>query len=168
VQEFLNGGTAPGHIQVPASRGHKARVTPPPLTSATGSELLAAHGLASSVPFPVYYPIKRVASAASPADYTRAYRLHGGHAYVVVVAEGGLGQYYDLEGSDWKDAPILKDPNQTVQLGGRTMRLYFEGQRVRIVAWRDGRGVYWLVNTLQNILSNRQMLSIAQAAQPVH
>jgi hypothetical protein len=35
------------------------------------------------------------------------------------------------------------------------------------VAWRYGRGTYWLTNTLQNILTNRQMLAIAQAARPV-
>ena len=47
------------------------------------------------------------------------------------------------------------------------MQLYFEGQRLRVVAWHDGRAVYWLVNTLQNILTNRQMLAIAAAARPV-
>ena len=47
------------------------------------------------------------------------------------------------------------------------MQLYFEGQRLRLVAWHDGPAVYWLINTLQNILTNRQMLAIAAAAQPV-
>ena len=63
--------------------------------------------------------------------------------------------------------PILRNPNQTIQLGGRTMQLYFEGQRLRVVAWHDGPAVYWLTNTLQNILTNRQMLAIAAAAHPV-
>ncbi|MDQ6745478.1 MAG: hypothetical protein M3Z27_05630 [Actinomycetota bacterium] len=44
------------------------------------------------------------------------------------------------------------------------MRLYFGGQRLRIVAWHDGPGVYWLTNTLQNILTNRRRLAIAAAA----
>ena len=39
-----------------------------------------------------------------------------------------------------------------------------EGQRLRMIAWHDGPGVYWLVNTLSNVLSNRQMLAIAGAA----
>jgi len=37
-----------------------------------------------------------------------------------------------------------------------------------VIAWHDGRAVYWLTNTLQNILTNRQMLAIAAAARPVH
>ena len=47
------------------------------------------------------------------------------------------------------------------------MQLYFEGQRIRLVAWHSGRAVYWLINTLQNILTNQQMLAIAAAARPV-
>jgi polyisoprenyl-teichoic acid--peptidoglycan teichoic acid transferase len=86
---------------------------------------------------------------------------------VVVVDQGGLGQYYDLEGTTWTTPPILKNPNQTIALGGRRFQLYFEGQRLRVVAWHDGRAVYWLTNTLQNILTNRQMLAIAQSARPV-
>jgi hypothetical protein len=85
----------------------------------------------------------------------------------VVVAQGGLGQFYDLQGTTWVTPPILENPNQTIRLGGRNFRLYFEGQRLRVVAWRYGRGTYWLTNTLQNILTNRQMLAIAQAARPV-
>jgi len=85
---------------------------------------------------------------------------------VVVVAQGEAGQYYDLEGTSWQSPPILNNPNQTIELGGRKMQLYFEGQRLRLVSWRHGSGVYWLVNTLQNLLTNRQMLAIAAAARP--
>jgi hypothetical protein len=94
--------------------------------------------------------------------------LNGHVAYVVAVAQGGLGQYYDLEGTTWQQPPILNNPSQTIQLGGRTVQLYFEGRRIRLIAWHDGGAVYWLVNTLQNILTNRQMLAIAAAAKPLH
>jgi LCP family protein required for cell wall assembly len=173
VREFLNGGTAPGHLSAPGgggSRGRRrggVRVPPTPLTAATADELSQARSLAPSVPFKLYYPTRRVTSAFSPADEMRSYSLHGGHAYVVAVAQGGLGQYYDLQGTDWTKPPILNNPNQSVQLGGRSFNVYFEGQRIRLVAWHDGRGIYWVVNTLQDILTNRQMLAIAQAARPV-
>ncbi len=170
-QEFLNGGTAPGRVSVPVARGHGhttgGRAPPTPLSSATADEIAQAHGLAPSVPFKLYYPVRRVTSSFAPPDEMRSYSLHGGHAYVVVVAQGGLGQYYDLQGTDWTRPPILANPNQSIQLGGRTFKVYFEGQRIRLIAWHDGRGIYWVVNTLQNILTNRQMLAIAQDAQPV-
>jgi LCP family protein required for cell wall assembly len=170
MREFLNGGTAPGRLGAPATSGaHRGavRIPPTPLTAATADELSQAHSLAPSVPFKLYYPVRRVTSASSPPDEVRSYALHGGHAYVVAVAEGGLGQYYDLQGTDWTRPPILNNPNQAVQLGARSFNVYFEGQRIRLVAWHDGRGIYWVVNTLQDILTNRQMLAIAQAARPV-
>jgi polyisoprenyl-teichoic acid--peptidoglycan teichoic acid transferase len=170
VSEFLNGGTAPGHINVPAAKkgsAHPAPVPAVPLTPASPSALADASAVAPSVPFKLYYPVRQVTAAGADPDTVRSYALHGSHAYVVVVAQGGLGQYYDLQGTDWTNPPILNNPNQTVQLGGRTVQLYFEGQRLRMVAWHDGRGVYWLVNTLQNILTNREMLAIAAAARPV-
>jgi polyisoprenyl-teichoic acid--peptidoglycan teichoic acid transferase len=170
LHEFMNGGVAPGKINV--GGGGRARNKPSPavtapLTPATADELAQANSVASALPFPLYYPTSRVTSALSPPDMLRPYWLHGNRAYVVVVAQGGLGQYYDLEGTTWTTPPLLDNPNQTIELAGRTMQLYFEGQRLRIVAWHDGPAVYWLVNTLQNILTNRQMLAIAAAAHPI-
>src|ERR1700722_980322 len=102
VQQFLHGGTAPGHVQVAsagqAHRGGSAakRV---PLTPASEDELAPAHSLATTEPFRVYYPVGRVTTSSAAADDTRPYLLNGNYAYVVVVAQGGLGQFYDLQGT---------------------------------------------------------------------
>jgi LCP family protein required for cell wall assembly len=170
VREFLNGGLGPGHVSVSSGRGGKAKgkgKTSTPLTPATATDLAQATPFAQRFGFKFYYPVSRVTSAFAQPDMVRPYRLHGHDAYVVVIDEGGLGQYYDLEGTTWQTPPILNNPNQTITLGGRRLQLYFEGQRLRVVAWHDGPGVYWLSNTLQNILTNRQMLAIASAAAPI-
>jgi LCP family protein required for cell wall assembly len=169
IDQFLHGGRSSGHVQSASTgRSRAARAAAPqasvPMTAADSNELAEEHGLAATVPFKVYYPNKRIAKPGAASDETRYYKLNGHPAYVVVIAQGGLGQYYDLQGTTWSDPPILRDPDQTIHLAGRTMQLYFEGQRLRVVAWRDGGGVYWLVNTLQNILTNKQMLAIAAAA----
>jgi LCP family protein required for cell wall assembly len=167
VNAFLHGGAATDKLNVagapvPKKKGPaRGRVA---LSPATSNEISEEHGLTATVPFKVYYPEKRVTTAGAPQDETRFYKLNGHPAYDVVVAQGGLGQYYDLEGTTWQRAPILRSPDQTVRVAGRTMQLYFEGQRLRVVAWHDGPAVYWLVNTLSNVLSNRQMLAIAGAA----
>ncbi|HEY5319035.1 MAG TPA: LCP family protein [Solirubrobacteraceae bacterium] len=175
VHEFLNGGVTDGHIQVPpaSSSKHRRSVTQVPLSRATSSELGQAHTLATNLPIPVYFPVRRLTTLAAPADDMRSYfitdRTHRAHyAYVDVVGEGEIGQYYDVEGTDWTDPPILDNPGQRIVLGGRKFELFFEGQRIRIVAWHQGSAVYWLINTLQNILTNHQMLAIAQDAQVVH
>jgi LCP family protein required for cell wall assembly len=168
-EAFLNGGTVAGHIQASATGAARSR-TPKanaPLTPASPEDLAQAQAEAPKLTFPLYYPVSRVTSAYSPPDMLRPYMLAGHVAYVVVVAQGGLGQYYDLEGTTWQHPPILNNPSQTIQLAGRPMQVYFEGRRIRLIAWHDGGAVYWLVNTLQNILSNRQMLAIAAAAKPV-
>ncbi len=171
VNQFLHGGATAGHVQAGTGAGTRGRHPTEPqagvaMTSAGADELPEERGLAATVPFKVYYPVKRIARPGAPPDQTRFYKLHGHPAYVVVIAQGGLGQYYDLQGTTWTSPPILNGPDQTIQLAGRKLQLYFEGQRLRVVAWRDGAGVYWLVNTLQNILTNKQMLAIAAAAKP--
>ena len=35
-----------------------------------------------------------------------------------------------------------------MRLGGRTFELFYDGSRLRLVAWRTRRGVYWVSNTL--------------------
>jgi polyisoprenyl-teichoic acid--peptidoglycan teichoic acid transferase len=170
VRAFLSGGVAPGHVTVggPPHRGGKpAPKASTPLAQATGDEVLQAGSLAPSLSFPLYYPMGRITSPSAPADLLRSYSLHGHQAYVVVVAQGEVGQYYDLEGTSWQTPPILNNPNQTIELGGRKMQLYFEGQRLRLISWRSRSGVYWLINTLQNLLTNSQMLALAEASRPI-
>jgi LCP family protein required for cell wall assembly len=169
VHAFLNGGEPIGRIKPQSGKKgrHKKPAPPPPLSPASPFELSQAHGLATKLPFKVYFPVSRVTSAAAPLDFTRAYRLNGHPAYVVVVGQGSLGQYYDVEGTTWTRPPILNNANQTLRVGGRVMHLYFEGQHLHLISWRDGAAVYWLTNTLQDILTNRQMLAIAAATRPV-
>ncbi len=173
VRAFLNGGLKPARISVggghaPAKKGSPGPAAPSaPLTAATPDDLLQARLNTHKIPFPLYYPVNRVTALGAGPDTIRPYRLQGHVAYVVVVAQGSLGQYYDLEGTTWQNAPITKNPNQTITLGGRRLQLFFEGQRLRVVAWHDGGAVYWLTNTLENVLTNRQMLAIAAAARPV-
>jgi polyisoprenyl-teichoic acid--peptidoglycan teichoic acid transferase len=167
---FLNGGAAPRPIQPATSthtRGKHRRAPTTPLTPATADELAQARAVAARLPLKLYYPASRVTGAFSPPDMVRPYKIRGHVSYVVVVAQGGLGQYYDLEGTTWRSPPMLNNRSQTITLGGRRMNVYFEGQKIRLIAWRDGPGVYWVTNTLQNILTNKQMLAIAAAARPV-
>ena len=174
VHAFLTGGAKPARVSVGGGngapkKGSKSGGAPPPtpLTPATPDELLVARQNTHKIPFPLYYPVNRVTALGALPDTIRPYRLQGHVAYVVVVSQGSLGQYYNLEGTTWQGAPILRNPSQTITLGGRRMQLYFEGQRLRLISWHDGPAVYWLTNTLQNILTNRQMLAIAAAAKPV-
>lgn len=116
---------------------------------------------------PVYYPTVRTKGAMF-AGPPRVYRLRdpAGRvhlAYRMVIKRGLVGEYYGLQGLTWKNPPILSGPHVTRRIGRRIFALYYDGDRVRLVAWRTPRAVYWISNTLLLTLSERQMLAIARS-----
>ncbi len=52
-----------------------------------------------------------------------------------------------------------RTPRRTVN--GRKLLIYRDGNKVRLVAWKTPRGVYWVSNTLTRALNERQMIAIA-------
>jgi polyisoprenyl-teichoic acid--peptidoglycan teichoic acid transferase len=115
--------------------------------------------------FPVYYPTKRVRGSLTigpPAVYSIQTRKRKRYpAYRIVVKKGYVGEYYGIQGTTFKDAPLLDQPHSTRMIRGRKYQLYADGSRLRLVAWKDGKSVYWISNTLLLSLTNSQMLSIA-------
>ncbi len=125
---------------------------------------------AVSLPFPVLYPTLKTGPAVQ--EDTRAYALrdqhnHLHHAYVVVWRQNTLGGYYDLEGTDWVNAPIVAHPDETRRIGSRTYLISSDGGHIHTIAWRSRGVLYWVTNTLLEDLSNQQMLGIARSAQPL-
>ncbi len=120
------------------------------------------------LPFPLYFPSARLSKGSYVGDGPRVYDIYDrGHrkhrAYRMVVSAGLFGQYYGVQGTNWKAPPILDDPSETVRTRGRKYQLYYDGRRLRLVAWRTPRAVYWVSNSLSETLSNKQMLAIARS-----
>jgi LCP family protein required for cell wall assembly len=142
---------------------------PPGLQAAgTGAEDEAVQ-LAAKLPFSVYYPKAALAGAALLPDHSRAYDIfdRNGHkyrAYRMVIKTDLLGQYYGVEGTNWSGPPILDNPSERRRMSGRTYELFYDGSRLRLVAWRSGKAVYWVSNTLLSSLTNQQMLALARSA----
>jgi hypothetical protein len=91
---------------------------------------------------------------------------HLHHAYVAVWRQNGIGGYYDFEGTDWLNPPLFAHAHTQV-IDGRAYRTVDDGSHLHVIAWRSGRVLYWLTNTLLEELSNAQMLAIARAARPL-
>jgi LCP family protein required for cell wall assembly len=179
VRSFLNGTAAIGTRKLnqavnaarPRPRAHGA---PPALslTPTTGEELAQARAGAPQLPFALEYPRVRDANAESEPDALRLYQIHDQHGhphpiYVIVIDRGGLGEYYDVQGSNWNDPPLLSDPSQTVQIGARTYSLYYAGEQIRTIAWHEDGAAYWIQNTLTNSIGPREMLAMAEQTLPV-
>ncbi len=80
-----------------------------------------------------------------------------------MVSKGIIGEYYGIQGTTWRDPPILDGADTTRRVRGRKFELHFDGKRLRLVAWRTRRAVYWVSNTLSQSLSRSQMLAIAES-----
>jgi LCP family protein required for cell wall assembly len=127
--------------------------------------------------FPVYYPkllnnggryMSLARDAQGNSEYPRSYRIKTPEgkmkaAYRLVVAYNVVdGNYYGIQGTTWMDPPILRHPSSdTRTINGKKLQLFYDGRRLRTVAWRTSKAVYWIQNTLQERLTNDQMLAIA-------
>jgi LCP family protein required for cell wall assembly len=126
---------------------------------------------APKIPFTFYYPTLRLTGSAY-ADNPRTYKItdlkHRRHsAYRMVIDKGTLGDFYGVEGMAWKNPPIVAKPTGKQTINGRRFLLFTDGGRLRLVAWKTPRAVYWISNTLTLALNNDQMLAIAASTQPV-
>jgi len=118
---------------------------------------------------PVFYPTLLLNSSQF-APPPRVYKLRSpdGKKYgayrIVMRRTNANGEYYGIQGTTWKDPPILDNPSEKRKVGGREYELQFAGDRLRLVAWRTPKAVYWVSNTLLQTLTKRQMMAIARSA----
>jgi LCP family protein required for cell wall assembly len=116
--------------------------------------------------FPYYFPVLRTVGSRYASSRARIYgirdelgRRH--QAYRLVLYAGAFGEYYGVQGMTWRQPPILDDPDGFRVINGRRLMLFYDGHHLRLVAWRHGRAVYWVTNTLTQSIPNNQLLAIA-------
>jgi LCP family protein required for cell wall assembly len=120
----------------------------------------------------IVYPRKLVAGSSFVAP-SRYYTIKAGkrkkkhRSFRMVISAGRIGEYYGLQGTTWRDAPILNGPHEDRRVGGRKVQVYYDGPRVRLVAWKTGDAVYWVSNTLLQRLSLEEMLAVVRATRPL-
>ena len=125
------------------------------------------------VDLPVYFPTRKHEAAtldgglsSEPTTRTYSIRDEAGTArdayrMTYKIFTGGFGEYYGVQGTTWRDPPLLDGPDETRVIDGRPFQLHYDGRRLRLVAWKTKRASYWVSNTLTRRLSNRQMLAVA-------
>jgi polyisoprenyl-teichoic acid--peptidoglycan teichoic acid transferase len=157
-----------------AKPGPKKTRSGPPATLGLVADVADGEAQVHAIPrasLPVYYPKQIVAGTnyegPTAGEYPRSYRIRDpkGRPYgayrMVLAFNANLGQYYGLQGTTWRNAPILSSPQEIRTVSGRRLELHFDGHKLRLVAWRTPRAVYWVSNTLSLDLTNAQMLGIA-------
>jgi polyisoprenyl-teichoic acid--peptidoglycan teichoic acid transferase len=178
VQRFLDvkespgpRGTAPG--ERPVRKGKRKRRSSQPLNlydaSVTGKDqALQAVQAGAGGSLPVWYPTL-LRNSSQFAQPPRVYKLmdtdrkrHGAYRMVVRRTDAN-GEYYGIQGTTWKNPPILDSPSETRKVGGREFKLFFAGDQLRLVAWQTPKATYWISNTLLQTLTKKQMMSIARS-----
>jgi polyisoprenyl-teichoic acid--peptidoglycan teichoic acid transferase len=190
VHEFLSPGRTRASLEGAAPRrashaatragsgrsGSRWRGGGPPPPSAVGlypvSESIRneAVKMATQLPFPVVLPGLQT-GPAEPQE-AHSYRLrdregHPHHGFVEVFQQSPIGGYYDVEGLNWTDPPLVANVTQTQDIGRRHYMLVDDGAHIHVIAWREHGVLYWVNNTLLEELSNSQMIYLAQSARPL-
>jgi LCP family protein required for cell wall assembly len=176
VQEFLHVEGTPGprgKLNGPRERKQKRKRLAPGdvgLEDATGfgqDQALQAVRQGAGGSLPVLYPTLRTAGsvfAGPPRVYKiRANGRNYGAYRMVLNRSVGVGEYYGIQGTTWKDPPILGDADEKRKIGRREFELHYDGDRLRLVAWRTDKASYWISNTLLQTLSEGQMMGIARS-----
>jgi hypothetical protein len=179
VNEFLNVQPSKGPRGVnraappvtPGKRRRKVDVSKLGLEEAKTAGEDQAIAAAPHVNFPVLFPRLRKAGSLY-VDVPRTYVIDGPDgkrypSYRIVARTGELGAYYGIQGTTWRDPPILANPSETQKVGGKTYYLYGDVNRLRLVAVKTPRASYWVSNTVLLSLNNRQMLAIAKSLQRI-
>jgi LCP family protein required for cell wall assembly len=150
---------------------HGARAaTVPGMTPLSVGVRSPALELAPDVPFQVYLPRTQTLAAVPNDFHSYTVRDEQGnvhYGYRVDWYLGSAGEYYGIEGVNWTDPPLFANPSATTTIGGRTYMFVDDPPHFHDIGWRVGGTLYWVSNTLNETLTNQQLLAIAESAHPI-
>jgi hypothetical protein len=143
---------------------------PPSIRSDGGTTRAALVKYKKRLPFRLEYPSVIDRGSQLDTGYgetpVRVYKL-GGQPTVRLTYRFGANQYWGIQESAWKGAPILADKSLTQWVHGRRFDLYYNSGQLHMVVLRTGGATYWVVNSLLDELSNETMLAIARGFRPM-
>ena len=72
-----------------------------------------------------------------------------------------LGEYYGVQGTAWRNPPLLASPTQTKLVAGKKLLAVRQRRQAHDGRMEDAHGTYWVSNTLTTDIPNRELVSIA-------
>jgi len=88
-------------------------------------------------------------------------------AAAVAVVSTPIGGYWSIQAMRWMDPPAIQNPNSTRVIAGQKYMLFYQADHLHMVAWKRNGTLYWVLNTLDNQLSNDLMMGLATSFKPV-
>ena len=169
VDRFLHGGEDEAEPRPLVKRPVKRLAEDAQMVDARERGRAITKAIRDKAGFPVRFPAYLTPQGRySEGDSKpRVYRLRdrGGtkhRAYRLVIAQNADdGQFYGVQGTTWRNPPLLASPSEVRTVRGRRVELFRSGRRLRFVAWRTSTAAYWISNTLNLELDNDEMLALA-------
>lgn len=169
VDRFLHGGEDKTEPRPLVKRPVKRLAEDAQLVDARARGREITRAIRDKAGFPVRFPAYLTPQGRySEGDSKpRVYRLRdrGGtkhRAYRLVIAQNADdGQFYGVQGTTWRNPPLLAEPSEVREVRGRRVELFRSGRKLRFVAWRTSTAAYWISNTLNLELDNDEMLALA-------
>jgi polyisoprenyl-teichoic acid--peptidoglycan teichoic acid transferase len=185
-----------GSKKKPRKKSQKPKAPPKPKLAPPkppGSDGLVAAGEAGrgeakavarkvSHGFPVFYPARLPSGAfyveSDPYLHVQDPRVyhfkdtdgdrHAAYRMTLAMEPPDGTHYFGVQGiRGWTDPPILSNPSLTKTIHGREYDIFVDGDRVKTVSWTRGENVYWISNSLLQVLTNDQMVGMARSAQAI-
>ena len=127
-------------------------------------------GLRKHVKFPLMVPTVVERSSSIDREMPiRSYSLKKGEQAVRLTFLAAIEQsgYWGIEETPWADAPVLQQPSFKHVIKGREYYFYYNGPHLHMVVLKTRKAGYWVINTLDELLSNETMIEIAKGLKPV-
>lgn len=151
----------------PAPERKVPKPQPPAVVTNPDASLPYVRSAVRKVPFQLMLPTKIEQTSAPDSEVpVRVYPLNKKHKTVRLTYRTGNLEYWGVQMTDWEDAPVLAEKNFRRFIKGRVYDLYFSGSHLHMVVLREKGATYWVVNTLNDSLSNETMLAIARGLKP--
>jgi hypothetical protein len=142
--------------------------TPPAVVANPDASLALVREAQKQVRFPLLLPTVLERSSRPDSQVpVRVYSVAGRRAARLVYTDGTGLDFWGVQMTSWRDAPILDQPNRVVRIRGRRYELHYQGSKLHMVVLRQNGATYWVVNSLLNALSNETMLAIAKGLKPL-
>jgi hypothetical protein len=121
------------------------------------------------LPFRVEYPsvIDRSSRVDPEPPNPRVYTVQGHKMARLVFTTGSPGEYWGIQETNWAGAPALSEKNFIRHFGHRTFEFFYSGSHLHMVVLKENGATYWVVNTLDDALSNETMIAIARGLRPL-
>jgi LCP family protein required for cell wall assembly len=114
--------------------------------------------------------LKTCSPSELPAGYSwkdesrHQYKLAGRDA-LSLYASKNSGASILWMWTNWREAPILENPDDALRIAGRQYSLFWESGNLRMISWSKGTTQTWISNTLKNELTAEEMIRLAETCQ---